>query len=228
MMANAFTDRAEAGRMLGERLQHLARPQPVVLALPRGGVPVASEIARTLRAPIDLLLVRKIGAPGQPELAAGAVLDGEAPRMVLNQRVVDALGMSQAEIAEAVGRETEEIERRRRAWMQGRKPIPLAGRTAIIVDDGVATGSSVEVALQAVQAVSPARLVIAMPVAPSNTAARLRRFCDEAVFLRVEPDFLSVGSYYVDFHQLDDEEMIELLDRVWRQPPRATYRTRPR
>ena len=209
-----FADRTEAGRRLAEKLRHLAGSALVVLALPRGGVPVGLEVARALGAPLDLVLVRKIGAPGQPELAAGAVADGETPHTVINQRVVHAFGMSEAEIAEAAAREVQEIERRRQLWMQGRKRIPVSGRTVIVVDDGIATGASVQAALKAMQDAGAAHRIVAAPVAPAETAESLRKLCDEAVFLLETDDFLSVGGYYQDFHQLDDAEITELLERA--------------
>lgn len=214
MKNRLFANRTQAGCKLAEKLGHLRTSSPIVLALPRGGVPVGFEVATALKAPLDLLFVRKIGAPGQPELAAGAVVDGVAPRTVINYDVANALGLSSADIARSAVREVAEIERRRQLWLDGRKPISVAGRTIIVVDDGVATGSSLKVALQSMRAAGVGRLVIAIPVAPAETAASLRQLCDEAVFLVMARDFLSVGFFYKDFHQLDDHEVTDLLERA--------------
>jgi putative phosphoribosyl transferase len=207
-------DRAEAGRRLAERLRHLKDANPVVLAVPRGGVPVGLPIAQALGAPLDLLLARKIGAPEQPELALGAVVEGDPPQTVLNDRIVRALGISPAEIAQEAERQLEEIARRRRLWLRGRPPVSPRGRTAIIVDDGIATGATVRAALAALARAGAARRVLAAPVAPKETAEALRGLCDEAVFLAEPPDLGSVGAFYADFHQLDDAEVAELLARA--------------
>jgi putative phosphoribosyl transferase len=148
-MAPRFQDRADAGRQLARRLLHLKNKDPVVLALPRGGVPIGHEVATALDAPLDLVLVRKIGAPGQPELALGAVVDGEPPETVLNQDLVDALGVTDNDINAIKRRELAEISRRRRAYLGRRAPVPVAGRTAIVVDDGIATGATMRAALRA-------------------------------------------------------------------------------
>ena len=212
MRHGLFRDRADAGRRLAEKLRPLAAAQPVVLALPRGGVPVACEIARALKAPLDLLLVRKIGAPDQPELAVGAVVDGENPRTVVNHDIADRLGLSTSDIATAAAREIDEIERRRLLYLHGRRPVPVVGRTAILVDDGVATGASMRVALNALRDAGPARLVLAVPVAPPETAEILRSECDELVVLATPADFLAVGACYADFRQLTDTDVVALLD----------------
>lgn len=208
-----FHDRAEAGRRLAERLRHLKDADPVVLAVPRGGVPVGVPIAEALGAPLDLLLARKIGAPEQPELALGAVVEGDPPQTVLNDRIVRALGVSPAEIAQEAERQLGEIARRRRLWLRGRPPVPTRGRTAIVVDDGIATGATVRAALAALARAGAARRVLASPVAPRETAEALRELCDEAVFLAEPLDLGSVGAFYADFHQLDDAEVVALLAR---------------
>jgi putative phosphoribosyl transferase len=218
-----FRDRADAGRRLADRLQHLKGQQPVVLALPRGGVPVGFEIAKALAAPLDLLLVRKIGLPWHPELAVGAVVDGEAPRTVVNEDVARAYGVSRSEVETAAAHEIREIERRRELWLRGRAPTPVNGRTAIVVDDGIATGASVRVALRALADSGAVRVVLAAPVAPADTAADLRRECDETVFLATPEDFGAVGAYYADFRQLDDAEVTELLDRASRREPETAH-----
>ena len=209
-----FRDRAEAGRRLAERLLHLKGAGPVVFALPRGGVPVASPVAEALGAPLDLLLVRKIGAPGQPELALGAVVEGDPPQTVLNDEIVADLGVPPGFVAREEARQLDEIGRRRRLWLRGHPAAQPRGRTVVVVDDGVATGATVRAALLALERAGAARRVLAAPVAPRDTAQALRRLCDEAVFL-AEPERLgSVGACYGDFHQLDDTEVAALLDRA--------------
>lgn len=208
-----FRDRAEAGLRLAERLRHLKGAEPVVLAVPRGGVPVAVPIARALGAPLDLLLVRKVGAPGQPELALGAVVEGDPPQTVVNDDIVRALGIPPAVIAREAARRLDEIARRRSVWLHGRPAVPTRGRTAIVVDDGIATGATVRAALSALERAGAARLVLAAPVAPRESAEALRTLCDEAVFLAEPSRLESVGAFYADFHQLDDVEVVALLER---------------
>lgn len=209
-----FQDRSDAGRQLAQKLTHLRDLNPVVLALPRGGVPVAVEIAAALGAPLDLLLVRKIGVPWQPELAAGAILDGKHPQVVINDEIVRAAGVSESDIQRIAAAELGEIERRRELWLGGRARIPIEGRAAIIVDDGIATGASIRVALEATRAEKPARLVLAVPVAPSETLDSLRKSADETVFVAAPFDFRAVGAFYRDFRQLEDKDVQELLARV--------------
>ncbi|TDH63299.1 phosphoribosyltransferase [Dankookia rubra] len=212
-----FRDRAEAGRCLAERLRHLTGTNSVVFALPRGGVPVGMPIAEALGAPLDLLLVRKIGAPGQPELALGAVVDGEPPQTVLNDQIIKCLSVPPGFIAQEVNRQLEECERRRHLWMRGRSPIVPFGSTVILVDDGIATGATARAAILAIRRTAAARLVLAVPVISYEVAETLRPLCDQVLFL-VEPHQLgSVGAFYDDFHQLTDEEMIGLLQNglVW-------------
>ncbi len=164
-----FADRRAAGRALSPRLQHLRAEGPVVLGLPRGGVPVGYEIALSLDAPLDIVLVRKIGAPGQPELALGAVADGGAPQVLIDDRLAAALGVDPAYIAAETKAQLAEIERRRTLYRGARRPAPLAGRTVIVVDDGIATGSTMRAALRAVRAAGAGRIVLAVPVAPQET-----------------------------------------------------------
>jgi putative phosphoribosyl transferase len=209
-----FRNRAEAGRRLAGLLLHLKGSDPVVLALPRGGVPVALPIAEALGAPLDLLLVRKIGAPGQPELALGAVVEGDPPQTVVNDDVVAELSVPPAFIAEAAERELGEIARRRRLWLHGRPAVPRSGRSAVVVDDGIATGATVRAALSALERAGAARRVLAAPVAPRDTAEALRALCDEAVFLAEPSDLGAVGAFYRDFRQLEDTEVAALLDRA--------------
>lgn len=209
-----FRNRAEAGRRLAERLLHLKGAGPVVFALPRGGVPVASPVAEALGAPLDLLLVRKIGAPGQPELALGAVVEGDPPQTVLNDEIVADLGVPPGFVAREAARQLGEIGRRRRLWLHGRPAAQPRGRTVVVVDDGIATGATVRAALLALERAGAARRVLAAPVAPRDTAQALRALCDEAVFLAEPLDLGSVGGFYRDFRQLDDAEVVALLDRA--------------
>jgi putative phosphoribosyl transferase len=209
-----FRNREQAGRELARRLLHLKDAEPVVLALPRGGVPVALPIAEALGAPLDLLLVRKIGAPGHPEFGIGAVVDGRRPETVLNEEVVRMFAIPRSYIEGEVARELSEIERRRALYLRDRTPIDPHGRTVIVVDDGIATGGTVRVALQALARSGVERCVLAVPVAPPDTAGALGALCDEAVFLATPAAFGSVGAYYEDFRQLEDAEVIEQLNRA--------------
>lgn len=206
-----FHDRTAAGRALGAELGRRTLEAPVVYALPRGGVPVALEIAAALSAPLDLLLVRKIGVPGHEEWAAGSVVDGERPDIVLNADVVQTAGLSQADIAKAAERQLREIERRRAIYAPGRAPISAKGKTAILVDDGIATGASMKAAIAAVRRRGPKRVVVAAPVASADAATELAALADEIVILATPANFRAVGLYYEDFHQLEDAEVVRLL-----------------
>jgi putative phosphoribosyl transferase len=212
-MRPVFEDRDQAGRALAARLaeEHL-RPPIVVLALPRGGVPVAAPVARALNAPLDLLLVRKIGAPWQSELAVGAVVDGDHPEVVVDEETSAATGASRAYIDQQAQVEWQEIERRRALYLRGRAPQPVRGATVIVVDDGIATGTTVRAALKALRRRGAARLVLAVPVAPHDTLTRLQREVDRIVCL-AEPDpFRAIGLHYRNFDQLSDDEVLALLD----------------
>lgn len=207
-----YKDRQDAGRRLAMALASYREAKPVVLALPRGGVVVAAEIAKALDAPIDLVLVRKIGLPTQPELAMGAVADGGGtPAVVRNERIIRFGDVDEAEFRAAEARELAEIERRRRCYLADRPPIDVAGRLAIVVDDGIATGATTRAALRSVALRKPARLVLAVPVAPAETVAELRREVDEVVCLETPADFEAIGVYYLNFRQVSDEEVIRLL-----------------
>jgi putative phosphoribosyl transferase len=206
-----FADRAEAGRSLAERLAALHLDAPLVLALPRGGVPVAAEIARALGAPLDVALVRKIGAPGQPELAIGAVADGDEPEVVLNDSLVAALGLDADYIADEVRRELAAIDQRRDAYAPLRPAVEPAGRAVIVVDDGVATGMTMQAALRQAKRRRPLRLVAAAPVASREAVALLKREADAVVCLAAPRTFGSVGAFYRDFGQVSDEEVVALL-----------------
>jgi putative phosphoribosyl transferase len=219
-----FADRSEGGRALARQLLKFKVEQPVVLALPRGGVHVGFEVARALAAPLDLILVRKIGAPFQPELAIGAVVDGSRPETVLNEEFVREFEVPESYIVEERARQLAEIERRRRLWLADRARVPLAGRAAIVVDDGIATGATMEVALHATRRADPKRLVLATPVAPRDTIERLCAQADEIVCLATPRLFDAIGSFYEDFRQLSDEEVVDLLRRAmpWGAEPTAT------
>jgi putative phosphoribosyl transferase len=209
---DGFADRAEAGRRLAAELRRFKDERPVVLALPRGGVPVAYEVAKALAAPLDLVLVRKIGAPFQPELAIGAVVDGERPEMVINRDLIEDCRIPDSYLENERARQLAEIERRRRLYLAGRSRVPVRDRTAIVIDDGIATGATMEAALHATRNAGPRRLVLAVPVAPPDTIERLRPEVDEVVCL-IMPAFLgAIGSFYRDFRQLDDDEVIQLLE----------------
>ncbi len=217
--ARTFRDRTEAGQWLAERLVRLAVERPVVLALPRGGVPVAAPIAAALGAPLALLLVRKLGAPGNPELAIGAVVDGDPPQTVLNDAIIAALGIGAATVERERQRQLAEIARRRAALLgPGREaaPPPLAGRCAIVVDDGVATGATAAAALAGLRQAGAARAVLAVPVIAAEVAARFRAEGAEVVALAEPAELGSVGAFYRDFHQLEDAEVLALLEEARR------------
>lgn len=205
-----FRDRSEAGAALARKIEELHPRDPVILALPRGGVPVGFEIARRLHAPLDVILVRKIGAPGHSEYGIGAVVDGAANRAIINHAAARAAGADQAYIDAEVARELERIEQRRAAYRHG-PPVPIEGRTAIVVDDGIATGNTAMVALQALGTAGAAKIVLAVPVAPRDTLDTLRAFCDEIVCLATPSPFYAVGAHYRDFGQTSDAEVIQFL-----------------
>ena len=209
-----FADRYAAGRQLAATLAHLKDRAPVVLALPRGGVAVGFEIARALGAPLDIVLVRKIGVPWQPELALGAVTDGGSPETFIDEDLAKALDIPESYVQEETTRQLEEIERRRRSYCAGRPPIAITGRAAIVVDDGIATGATMRVALRSLRRRNPAHLVLAVPVAPPETLAEFRKEADEAICLET-PDMLgAIGFYYRDFHQMSDAEVTDFLARA--------------
>ena len=209
-----FHDRRDAGQRLADALAGYSVQNPIVLALPRGGVPVAAEIARSLGAPLDLVLVRKIGVPYQPELAMGAVVDGRRPLVVRNEDVIHAAGVTEASFAAVRDKELAEIQRRRQRYIGNRPHPDLAGRIAIIVDDGIATGATTRAALQAVRSQRPARIVLAVPVAPASTLADLRGEADEIVCLEKYEPFYAIGAYYTDFGQVSDDEVIAALSQA--------------
>jgi putative phosphoribosyl transferase len=214
----AFIDRSDAGRRLAQALLLYKDRQPVILALLRGGVPVAAQVAAALDAPLDLILVRKIGAPMQPELAMGAVANGGAPIVVRNEEVIRLAGIDEAEFAAVRDRELAEIERRRRLYLGDRTPVDVEGQVAIVIDDGVATGATTRAALRATRLRRPSKLVLAVPVAPTDTLVALRDEADDVVCLEDHESFGAIGFYYADFRQLSDQEV---KDTVARFPARV-------
>jgi putative phosphoribosyl transferase len=214
-MRHRFADRAEAARLLADALAKSPPAGPVVvLALPRGGVPIGAEIARRLHAPLDLLLVRKIGAPWQRELAVAAVVDGDPPDIVVDEQTSAYAGVDRRYIDAEAKAELREIERRRKAYLGGRAPVPVAGATAIVVDDGIATGTTVRAAIKALRRRAPARVVVAVPVAPPETVAALRAEADEVLCLMQPSPFHAIGLHYDDFHQVPDDEVLAALEQA--------------
>ena len=204
-----FADRGHAGRVLSGRLGHLRGQDVVVLGLPRGGVPVADEVARALVAPLDAVVVRKLGLPGQPELAMGAV--GEGGVVVRNVGLLRRTGVTEQEFDEVLRREQAEVERRAARVRSGRTPCPVEGRTAVVVDDGLATGATARAALQVLRAAGAGRVVLAVPVAPSDTLADLRQHADEVVAVLTPHRFRSVSTWYDDFTPTSEQEVVALL-----------------
>lgn len=206
-----FANRAQAGRELAKALARYKDKHVVVLALPRGGVPVAREVAVRLHASLDLILVRKIGLPLQPELAMGAVVDGSHPLTVRNEDVIRISGITEAVFNSVRDRELAEIGRRRAAYVGGRPHADLGRRVVIVIDDGIATGATMRAALQAVRQHEPAKVVLAVPVAPTSTITDLRNHADEIICLEEHQDFGSIGMFYSDFAQVSDKEVRDAL-----------------
>jgi predicted phosphoribosyltransferase len=208
-----FEDRGDAGRRLAAALAAYKDEHPRILALPRGGVVVAAQVAAALDAPLDLILVRKIGVPSQPELAMGAVVDGEEPLIVRNEDVVRIAGVTQVEFKSVCERELAEIERRRRRYLGARERLDIGGKVAIVIDDGIATGATTRAALAAARTRGPRKLILAVPVAPTDTLARMREIADDVVCLEPHDEFGAIGFFYSDFRQTSDREVIEILAR---------------
>jgi predicted phosphoribosyltransferase len=212
MRSGLFRDRREAGRQLAEKLTAYAnRPDVLVLALPRGGVAVAYGVARTLGAPLDVFVVRKLGVPGYEELAMGAVATGGV--RVLNDQLVERLGIPAPLIDAVAARESQELARRERLYRGGRPPPDVGGRTVILVDDGLATGATMHAAIEALRQQNPARIVVAVPVASSDTCEEMKKKADDVVCAMTPEPFHAVGRWYKDFSQTTDEEVRELLAR---------------
>jgi predicted phosphoribosyltransferase len=218
-----FRDRSAAGQQLALALAACRAQRPVVLALPRGGVPVAAEIAAALYAPLDLILVRKIGVPFQPELAMGAVVDGDPPLIVRNEGVIRLADIDDADFDAVYERELDEIARRRERYFGDRERAVIAGRTAIVVDDGIATGATTRAALRATRLRNPKQLILAVPVASTESLAALREEADQIVCLEDYSDFGAIGYYYTDFRQVSDEDVIEILRRFPTLEPGAAH-----
>ncbi|MGO9059894.1 MAG: phosphoribosyltransferase [Candidatus Binataceae bacterium] len=216
-----FTDRKEAGRELAAALMKYKPESPVVLAIPRGGVPVGLEVALALEAPLDIIVARKLGAPGQHELGLGAIVDGDHPQSVLNEDIIRELGVSPEYLQKEIESELKEIRRRQAAYRKGRPAVKVAGRTVIVVDDGIATGGSIRAALRGVKRMAPKKLVLAVPVAPSDTIESLRSEADELVCLDTPVYFMAIGEFYEDFSQTSDHEVIELLETAAHRPASA-------
>lgn len=213
-MRGTFLDRIEAGRALADAVAQEYYSEPLVLALPRGGVPVAAEIARALSFPLDVLLVRKIGTPGQPELALGAVVDGNPPQVVINDHIRRHLDVPDEAIEAATQVQVTEIERRRNLYLQGRRSFPVKDRTVIVVDDGIATGATMRVALKALRLGQPDRLVLAVPVAPRETIAMLETEVDDCICLSMPEPFHAVGLHYRNFDPVSDQEVAAILEQL--------------
>jgi putative phosphoribosyl transferase len=215
-----LVDRRDAGRQLAARLtKYAGRDDTIVLGLPRGGVVVAHEVAKALRAPLDVFLVRKLGAPGQEELAVGAIASGGV--RVMNWDVFGALGLKESQVDAIASREQKVLEQRERTYRGHSRPLDLAGKVVMLVDDGLATGASMRAAIVALRSHSPARIVVAVPTAPPETCAALEREVDEVVCVMTPQPFYSIGSWYEDFTQTSDEEVVDLLRRAGEMEPRS-------
>lgn len=208
-----FDDRADAGKQLADALPQLDPAQTVIIALPRGGVPVAAEICAMHGAPLDLVLVRKIGAPGQPELAVGAITDGDTPQVTVNDSVARYFGLSQQDVEKMGQALLPEMEQRRQSYLVGRAPLPLRGKTVVVVDDGVATGATLRASLSALASAKPKRIIVALPVGPKDLAEQLQGVADEIICLSDLRYFGAVGGAYRSFPQTSDEAVRTVIKR---------------
>ncbi|MDX8528280.1 phosphoribosyltransferase [Mesorhizobium sp. MSK_1335] len=206
-----FRDRQEAGQKLGASLQPLQLKDPIVLALPRGGVPVAAEMAKALKAPLDLVIVRKVGAPGNPELAVAAIVDGDPPDVVLNREIVEAYALDDGALRVLIAQERPELERRRTVYRGKDPPLSVADKTVIIVDDGAATGTTMKVAIRALKRRSPRKIIVALPVAPPEIVDELAQEADLTICLNQPARFRALSYYYGNFPQLCDSEVLDIM-----------------
>jgi putative phosphoribosyl transferase len=207
-----YVDRIDAGKKLAEKLRAYAgREDVIVLGVPRGGVPVAFEVATALKAPLDILVLRKLGVPWQEELAFGAIAQGDV--RVLDRRIMEMLGLTPSEVEKVAAKEKVELERREKAYRGDRPPLDVRGRTVVLVDDGIATGSSMRAAIAALRQMGPARIVLAVPVAPPSTCERLRAEVDDLVCVDMPESFYAIGQFYLNFSPVGDREVTDLLAR---------------
>lgn len=209
-----FRDREDAGVKLGMELGKLQLHQPIVMALPRGGVPVAVEVARILHAPVDLLIVRKVGAPGNPELSVAAIVDGDPGEVVLNREIVETYALDEHALRVLIDKERPELERQRVAYRGKNKPISIAGKTAIIVDDGAATGTTMKIAIRALKRRSPMEIIVAVPVSPQDTVAELAQEADRVVCLSQPGQFRALSYHYLRFPQLADSDVVPAMNEA--------------
>ncbi len=208
-----FEDRIDAGCQLAKALADLAADNPIIYALPRGGLPVAAEVARALHAPLELMMVRKIGVPSQPEVAMGGIVDGDTPIIVLNEDIIESLNVPMSVVHARANLELKEIKRRRALYLGNRPELNVAGRTAIIVDDGIATGATAKAAIRALKQRRAKRIIVAVPVATRTAIQDLEREADEVRCLDVPDWFRGVGAFYQDFHQLKDHDVLVILEQ---------------
>jgi putative phosphoribosyl transferase len=206
-----FRDRQEAGEKLGASLEPLQLQDPIVLALPRGGVPVGAEVAKILKAPLDLVIVRKVGAPGNPELAVAAIVDGDPPDVVLNREIVEAYALGDSALRVLISQERPELERRRTVYRGKGLPLSVAGKTVVIVDDGAATGTTMKVAIRALKRRSPRKIIVALPVAPPEIVDELAQEADLTICLNQPARFRALSYYYGNFPQLSDSDVLDVI-----------------
>lgn len=206
-----FRDRQDAGQKLGASLERLQLQDPIVLALPRGGVPVAAEVAKVLKAPLDLVIVRKVGAPDNPELAVAAIVDGDPPDVVLNREIVEAYALGDSALRVLIAQERPELERRRAVYRGKDLPLSVAGKTVVIVDDGAATGTTMKVAIRALKRRSPRKVIVALPVAPPETVDELAQEADLTICINQPARFRALSYYYGSFPQLSDSEVLDMM-----------------